>query len=121
MPEMDRRTAVGEIDHATGIKDVSLRQWQVQMPEQPGMTPPWFKPGHLRGADIEGPRSTPERSSTSSGLVMGFQQGHRYALMGQQASGCQAGYASTDDDHSVWVQGADTIQFMLAIIGFGRG
>ena len=33
---MDRRTAVGEIDHTTRIKDVGLRQWQVQMPEQAG-------------------------------------------------------------------------------------
>jgi len=121
MPEMDRRTAVGEIDHAPGIEDVSLRQRQVQMSEQTGMTPPGFQPGHLGGADIEGPWSTPERSGTASGLVMGFQQGHRHALMGQQARRRQAGDASTDDDHSVWGQGAEAIRSMLASIGFGRG
>ena len=121
MPEMDRRTAVGEIDHAPGIEDVSLRQRQVQMPEQTGMTPSGFQPGHLGGPDIEGPWSTPERSGTASGLVMGFQQGHRHALMGQQACRRQAGDASTDDDHSVWGQGAEAIRSMLASIGFGRG
>ena len=121
MPEMDWRTAVGEIDHATGIEDVGFRQRQVQMPEQAGMTPPWFKPGHLGGADIEGPWSTPERSGTASALVMGFQQGHRHAVMGQQAGGRQAGDASSDDDHAVWGQGAEAIRSMLASIGFGRG
>ena len=53
---------------------------------------------HLSGADIEGVGASPKGACATSQLVMGLQQGHVDARVGQQSGGGQSGDATADHD-----------------------
>ena len=57
------------------------------MLQQTGMTAPRLQSGHLGGANVEHPWTTPECSGTSTQLMMGFQQRDLDAVMGKKGCG----------------------------------
>ena len=111
---MDRCRAIGKIHLATWIEDLGLRDLDAQMTEDPFMAASRLQACNLGRSDIKDPRSAPKGASTSTRLMVGFQQGDGNRLPGEQRSCGQTGNTTADHNHTGLAQALRDHRGMLA-------